>query len=425
LVLTDDEKYMLDGHEGKAVQKAMELLVKYGDALGAERFCNVTNVMGAFQLESVADWPCCNTIPSIFSQLGFDSDEILEDIKVKVPSYYNQSYMDPEYYPLFGRTKEDYDLYMEHEEFMKKAGMNLIYSCSPYLCGNLPGKGEHIAWMESSAIAFANGILGARTNCEGCESAYSAMLTGKIPYWGYHITENRKGTHLIETQISVESEKDWGLLGYYAGYHVQEKIPVISGITNSVKTDWLKHFCAAAASSGGVEMFHIPGISAEANTVEEAFGPNKPEEIFQYGKEERRFAYERLNCTGKSDDIDFVVMGCPHYSINQLWTLNRLINGRKIKDNIEFWVFMPRQIRELAKRSGLKDELEATGIKLMTDGCPCMGRRKPDGASVMCTDSAKQAHYMPNFTGIQSWYGSAKECVEAAVSGKWRGDLDE
>ena len=423
MILTDDEKAMLQGDEGKAVQKAMELLVRYGTALGAERFCNVTNVMGAYQLESVRDWPGCKTIPYIYAQLGLDSDEIVENPRVKVPSYYNQSYMDPDYYECYGRTRDDYDLYMEHEAFMQKAGFNLIYSCAPYLCGNLPGKGEHIAWMESSAIAYANGILGARTNCEGCESTYSAMLTGKIPYWGYHIPENRYGTHLIQVEMSVETEKDWGLLGYFAGDMVHEKVPVVAGIRNAVKSDWLKHFCAAAASSGGVEMFHIPGISAEANTVEEAFGGRKPIETFRFGEAERRQAYEKLNCTGKSDQVDFVVLGCPHYSINQLWLVDRALNGQKVKENVEFWIFMPRQIRHLAERSGLRRRLEDAGVKLMTDGCPCMGRFTAKGAKVMCTDSAKQAHYLPNMTGIQAWYGSMEECVRAAVCGKWEGVL--
>ncbi len=422
--LTDDEKAMLDGAEGIAVQKAMELLVRYGTALGAERFVNITNAMGAYQLESVPDWPCDKSIPSIYAQLGLDSDEIVPTPRVKVPSYYNQAYMDPEYYELQGRTKEDYDRFMEHEEFMTKMGMNLIYTCVPYLCGNIPTKGEHIAWMESSAISYANGFLGARTNCEGCESAYSAMLTGKTPYWGYHITENRYGTHLIHVETPVETEEDWGLLGYYIGGIVQERIPVVTGSKLGRPTQgMLKNFSAAVASSGGVEMYHIPGITAEAYTVEQAFGPKKPVETLKYGEEEKRFAYEKINVTGKSKDVDFVMLGCPHYSVPQLWHVYNQMRGKKVKEGIEFWIYTPRQLKFLAQRSGLITELEKSGIRVMSDGCPCMGRYAPKGAKVLATDSAKQAHYMPNMVGLEAWYGSVDDCIEAAVTGKWGGKL--
>ncbi|MBE6032425.1 MAG: DUF521 domain-containing protein [Clostridiales bacterium] len=421
--LTDQEKAMLDGQEGLAVQKAMEMLVRYGTALGAERFVEVSNAMGAYQLESVADWPCDKSIPSIFSQLGLDSDEIVAEPRVKIPSYYNQAYMDPYYYEVQCRTKADFDLFMEHEEFMARTGMNLIYSCTPYLCGNLPVKGEHVAWMESSAIAYANGVLGARTNTEGCESAYSAMLTGRTPYWGYHITENRYGTHLVEVECDIKTEEDWGLLGYYVGGIVQEKIPVLKMKNQGLTSDMLKHFSAAAASGGGVEMFHIPGITPEAYTVEAAFGPKKPVDSFKFGKEEKRLAYEKLNVTAKGDQVDFIMLGCPHYSVNQLWHVYDKMKGKKVKDGIEFWVFVPRQIRFLAERSGILQPLLDAGVKVMSDGCPCMGRTRPKGSNLVATDSAKQAHYLPNFTGIQALYGSTEECIHAAITGKWEGHL--
>ena len=420
--LTDEEKAMLDGGSGEAVQKAMDLLVRYGTALGAEEFVKVTNASGGYQLESVADWECDTSMPSIYSQLALDSDTIVTDPKPCVPAYYGQSYMDPDYYELFGRTKADYDKYMEHEEFMTNIGMNLIYTCVPYLSGNLPAKGEHIAWMESSAIAFANGVLGARTNCEGCESAYSAMLTGRTPYWGYHITENRYGSHLINVEVPIESEKEWGLLGYFTGGFVNERVPVIKGIKNTATTDWLKNFSAASASSGGVEMFHIPGITAEANTVEEAFGPNKPVMEAKYGQKERDAALEKLNCTAKDDDVDFIMLGCPHYSMNQIWQLYNKIRGKKIKDHVEFWAYVPRQLKFVAERSGLLKAIEDAGVKVMCDGCPCMGRYKPKGSKTMATDSVKQAHYMPNMTGVQAWYGSLDDCISAAISGKWEGE---
>ena len=122
--------------------------------------------------------------------------------------------------------------------------------------------------MESSAVVYCNGVLGARTNTEGRESTGAASITGKIPYWGFHIDENRLGTHHVDVEVDVDDMMDWGLLGYGIGEVVQEDIPVLAGIRHTPSMIKLKHFGAAAASSGGVEMYHIPGVTPEADTME-------------------------------------------------------------------------------------------------------------------------------------------------------------
>jgi hypothetical protein len=420
--LTDDEKAMLDGKEGLAVQKAMEMLVRYGEALGAERFVDTTNV-GGYMIADIRAYKKFGSFDGLFSEQGLDSDVKVEFPKVKVPSCQFETSVDPDYYDLIGRTKEERDLYLENIEYLGKMGIQVMCTCTPYQVGNVPVKGEHCAWMESSAVAYINGVLGARTNCEGRESTTSAMLTGKIPYWGFHIPENRLGTHLIEVHCDISTNKDWGLLGYFVGKVVQEKVPVINRIKKTPNKDMLKHFSAAAASSGGVEMYHIPGITAEARTVEEAFGFKKPIEVIKFGEAEKRMAYEHLNATGKDIDVDFVMLGCPHYSVEQLWHLSKLLEGKHIKEGVNFWIYVPQTIKNLAIRNGFAKIIEDAGAIIMRDTCPALGRFKPKGAKVMATDSAKQGHYLPNITGIQSWYGSTEECVRAAITGKWDGEL--
>lgn len=426
MVLQDDEKAMLDGKEGVAVQKAMELLVKYGEALGADRMVDTHNVGGYLiarrdQMQHAGT----SSIDALFSELNIDSSEPFEFPRVKVPMCQFETDMEPEYYRFANRTDEDKALYSRNMDWLRKIGVKPMCTCTPYQLGNVPVKGEHCAWMESSAVVYINSVLGARTNCEGAESTTAAMLTGKIPYWGYHCPEFRKGTHLIEVHIPVVTIKDWGLLGYYVGKTVQDKIPVITGIKTTPTKDMLKHFGAAAASAGGIELYHIPGITAEANTIRDAFGGRKPVETVDYGETEKRKAYDLLNAIGKNRNIDFVMLGCPHYSIDQIEYVSRLLEGRKIKQGVSFWVFTPEPIKVLAKRCGYVDCIERAGGYVMCDCCPALGQFKPKGAMVMATDSAKQAHYLPNFTGIESWYGSTKECVEAAVSGVWGGKIDD
>ncbi len=420
--LKDDEKTMLDGAEGPAVQKAMEMLVRYGEALGAETFVDTTNV-GGYMIADMAAKRRFGSLDAVFSEWCLDSDTVVEFPKVKVPSCQFETSMDPDHYLLIGRTQEDRDLYLENIRYLGKMGIQVLCTCAPYLVGNVPVKGEHCVWMESSAVVYINGVLGARTNCEGRESATCAMLTGKIPYWGYHVPENRLGSYLIEVDEDVKTMMDWGLLGYYAGKVVQNKVPVISIKNPKANRDMLKHFGAAAASSGGVEMFHIPGLTAEANSTEEAFGNRLPREALQYGIKERKYAYDMLNSIGQNTNVDFIMLGCPHYSMDQLWSLCSLVQGKRFKDGIAFWIFVPQALKDVAERNGFRKIIEDTGAVLMRDTCPALGRFIPKGATVMATDSAKQAHYLPNLTGIEAWFGSTEDCVNAALTGRWEGSL--
>ncbi|MPW24238.1 DUF521 domain-containing protein [Alkalibaculum sp. M08DMB] len=421
--LTNSEKAMLEGQEGEAVQKAMEMLVRYGEALGAEKFIDTTNV-GGYMIANLEQYKRFNSFDGAFSEMCMDSDVTVKLPPVKVSSCQFETSMDPEYYKLAGKSDEEYELYKSNIDYLANLGIQVMCTCTPYQVGNVPVKGEHCAWMESSAVVYINSVLGARTNCEGRESTTSAMLTGKIPYWGLHITENRYGTHLIHVDEQPITMEDWGLLGYYVGKTVLDKIPVLDGIKKTPTRDMLKHFGAAAASAGGIELYHIPGITSDANTVEEAFGGRTPIEELNYGVNEKLNAYNLLNSIGDNENVDFIMLGCPHYSIEQVWDLCKKLEGKHVKEGVSFWVFTPQSIKDLANRNGFQKTIEDFGGLLMKDCCPAIGRFKPRGSSVMATDSAKQGHYLPNITGIEAWYGSVDDCVEAAVTGKWGGKFN-
>jgi len=189
----------------------------------------------------------------------------------------------------------------------------------------------------------------------------------------------------------------------------------------------LKHFGAAAASSGGIEMYHIPDVTPEARSVEEALGGNRVRGTVRYGEAERRIAFENLNCA-TDRDVDFVMLGCPHNSIDQVWLIASLLEGRKISPHTQLWVHAPRALREVADRNGYTKMISEAGGFVMSDTCPAISRQMPKGTKVVATDSAKpdsakQAHYLPAITGVQAWFGSVKDCVEAAITGRWSGGL--
>ncbi len=426
--LTDAEQAMLDGGKGKAHQKAMELLVRYGEALGAERLVETSNVCGTWGAATpfMRDFALQKGgLDAVFSEFNLDSDEVVATPDTQVHScqliqgIYNEGGKE------FGLSDDILELHEESQKFFGKRGVQQFATCTPYQVGNVPVKGEHCAWMESSAVVYCNGVLGARTNTEGRESTGAASLTGRIPYWGYHIPEFRLGTHRVDLDIEVESMMDWGLLGYYLGEVVQDEIPVIQGkgLTKTPNLIRLKHFGAAAASSGGVEMFHIVGVTPEAYSYEAAFGTKKPKATIKYGAAERKIAYDNLNSSASDRKLDFVMLGCPHDSIEQVWLTAKLLEGKKIHAETALWIHTPRAIKEVADRNGYTKMINDAGGRVMSDTCPAISKTMPKGTKVTATDSAKQAHYLPAITGVQTWFGSLEDCVASAISGRWEGKL--
>jgi predicted aconitase len=425
--LTDAEQAMLDGRRGKARQKAMQLLVRYGEALGAERFVDTDNVAGVPGsstpfLENYYKDPG-NRYDVIYSRFDLDSDEVVEVPRVTVHSCHLQGGVDPDNWQVLGAKPEVAEIGRQSEAAAAAHDIRILKTCTPYLAGNTPAFGEHCAWMESSAVVYCNSVLGARTNTEGRESTSAAMLTGKIPDFGLHRDENRFGTHRIDVETEVESVLDWGMLGYFAGEVVGERIPVLSGRLGAPDLIRYKHFGAAAASSGGVEMYHLVGVTPEAATLEQAFGPRRPRETIRYGKAERRRTYETLNANGRDRDVDYVMLGCPHAALEQIREACALLAGKRISANCNLWIFTSRAVRALADREGLTKVIRDAGGVLLTDTCSAIGQALPPGTRVAALDSAKQVHYLPAIMGIQAWFGTTRDCINAALSGRWQGEL--
>jgi predicted aconitase len=418
---------MLDGRTGKGRQKAMELLVRYAEALGCERFVNTTNVAGVpgsttpFLANYFKDRP--GGADKIFSYFDLDSDELVEVPNVTTHSCHLQSGYDPENWELLGASREAADLSSSSEAYAVDRGIKILKTCTPYLAGNVPSRGEHCAWMESSAVIYCNSVLGARTNTEGRESTSAAMLTGKIPDWGFHRDEYRLGSHRIDVDVDVESLLDWGMLGYFVGDAVLEHIPVLTGIAHAPDLVCYKHFGAAAASSGGVEMYHIVGVTPEAKTYEMAFGSNAPQETIKYGAAERRRVYENLNCNGKDTNVDYVMLGCPHAALEQIQEACRLLDGRKISANCRLWIFTSRAVRLHADVAGYTKIIRDAGGHVLTDTCSAIGQALPPGTKVAALDSAKQVHYLPAMMGIEAWFGTTEDCINAALTSRWTGEL--
>ncbi|MDP6037226.1 MAG: aconitase X, partial [Candidatus Latescibacteria bacterium] len=266
--LTSEQQAVLDGEKGDYLAKCMTWLTQWGEVMGAKRLIRVVNTHALLP------------VPNLMARNASQStmDQYMDDLRqacshrtaegcyctVHVPFVTMDDIDVPENDP------EQVRLQKEISELAVIAGYLPTYTCAPYLVGNVPVKGEICAWTESSAVVYANTILGARTTRHGTESAVAASLTGWVPEFGVLLDENRKGTLRIEVSADLTHPTDWGALGYFAGKHAGLGIPVFNGVSRPSQDD-AKQLCAALATSGGVTLAHIVGVTPEADTLEEAF----------------------------------------------------------------------------------------------------------------------------------------------------------
>jgi len=388
---------MLDGEEGYAVKKSMEILVALGNIYGAEKLIEV----GSVQVAGVS-----------YHNLGDAGleflNELAKDGKVKVLTTLNPAGMDLEDWRNLGIDEEFARKQNLVIDAFSKMGILISCTCTPYLIGNLPRYGEHIAWSESSAVTFANSVIGAKTNREGGPSALAAAFVGKTPCYGLHLEKNRVPDTHVDVKAKLTKISDWGALGYCIGKQVQNKIPYITGI-NDVSVDELKSFCASVVTFGSKPLFHMKGITPES----EKYQP--PKENITIEDRDIREAYEAIN--DDAEDIDFVCIGCPHASIKEIAQIASLLKDKKISANTEFWVATSRPMKQLADKRGYTEVIEKAGGKFACDTCMAVAPLKGRFRTV-ATTSAKGCYYSRH-NKMLTKMGSPEECIEAGVSGKW------
>jgi predicted aconitase len=400
--LTKEEERILAGEFGGGMQKAIELLVAIGDAYDAEKMIPISRANAASS--------------------GQEGDlyfvELLANggARCKVPTSTNPVYDIGYFHHLFDSIPEDEaEVARRVMEAYKQVGAILSWSCIPYMAENIPLYGENVAFSESSATPYVNSVIGARTNREAAQSALAAGVIGKTPKYGLHIKENRKGTHLVRVEANLKDEFDYTLLGYYVGKRIGYGVPVLTGMSRQPNTEELINFCAMSNVPGAISMFYMPGFTVEASTVEEAFQGDAPEDRITVTEYELKQAYDELQTT--SGKVDFIMLGCPHYTLKQLGEVARLLNEKKIHDDVSFWICTSATTKVLAERNGYVDAIENAGGHVVVDTCidePCWIEYKD---KVGMTDSPKCAYYRRFKEVIVA---RLQDCVEAAIKGEWK-----
>jgi predicted aconitase len=395
--LTKQEQAMLDGKEGYAARKSMEILKALGDIYGADRLIKV----GSVQVAGVS-----------YHNLGDAGLEFLNELardgRVKVLTTLNPAGMDLENWQQLGISPDFAAKQNLVIDAFERMGILISCTCTPYLIGNLPRYGEHIAWSESSAVTFANSVIGARTNREGGPSALAAAFVGKTPNYGLHLDVNRVPNVHVKVNTRLAKLSDWGALGYVIGKKAENKIPYITGIAEA-ELDELKSFCASVVTYGAQPLFYMLGITpgAESQLV--------PRVIVTVEEADIKSAYDNIN--DQVTYIELVCVGCPHCSIKEISEISQLLEGKRVAEGTEFWVATSRTAKQLADKRGYTQTIEAAGAKFACDTCmavaPLKGRFKS-----LATTSAKGCFYSRQ-NKMLTKMGSLRECVEAAVTGKW------
>lgn len=388
--LTPEEKDMAEGKYGKATQKAMEILITLGDIFGAERMIPITSVQ-------IAGVSYANLNEPGLEWLA----EMAKDGEVRVFTTLNPAGMDLEEWKKLGIDEEFAENQQRVVDAFAAMGVITTCTCTPYLVGNVPHFGEHISWAESSAVCYANSVIGARTNREGGPSALSAALTGRTPEYGFHLEGNRQPEIKVNVTTKLEGTFQFGALGKVLGDRLKKKISYITGVPRA-SVEELKSLCASYATYGGVALFHMEGVTP--NKVETI-----PSETIEVTEGDIKKAIDDLN---QEATIDFISVGCPHASLKEIEYLAKKLKGKEVKK--ELWITTARPTKLVADRMGFTEMIENSGAKVAADTCCVVAPIK--GRFVgLATDSAKMCYYGSGRHGFIVKIMSLDECIEEAL----------
>lgn len=405
--LTETEQALLDGKHGQGLKRAMEILVALGRIYDAQDMVPIKSAqIAGISYKNIGD-----------PGLEFLSDWANMGVYAHVPAFMNPSGIDRQMWQSLGFPPEFAAKQLEIIEQLKQIGIRATLTCTPYHIGLQPEKGDHIAWSESSAVSYANSVIGARTNREGGPSALAAAFCGRTPRFGLHLHKNRLATFRIQISCPVESGADFGLLGYLVGKKVGGGIPFFQGLSlpgkEAQRTTCLKSLGAAMAASGAVALFHIENQTPEATSYGERIIRDDAKTITIDSLDEARQA---LSSDGNA--LDLVTLGCPHASIEEIRDIADQLKNRKIAKPL--WIATSSIIREQARREGLVEIIERAGGRVLADTCMVVAPLTEMGIKFIGTNSAKAATYLPSHQGIVTHFGTTEQCIESALEGTWK-----
>ena len=366
--LTADEEKALDGDQGETVASAYRILLAIGEATDAEKLVPIK-------------WVHISGVN--YNTIGDSGVQFLEkfssNAKVAVKTTIN---------PMgFDRNKT----HRLSENFIKKQNsivksfeaMGTIpsFTCIPYEIFDIPEKGSMVSFAESNAAVFSNSMLGLLTSKESSLSALASSVTGKAPLSDLRIEEFRHPKVVIKPDFRLETELDYGLVGYFTGKIVKDSCVAFDSIPEKQRTIKMKSLSAAIGTSGSCGMFTLG---------------EKAKEVISYGKKECNIIKDELNT---SEEGDLIALGSPQLGMNELNLLGNLLEGKKFTKRC--LIYCARAIHKQATKIGLTGRIERAGGEFICDACTCLTPLiTRDEVDSVTTNSIKGAYYLNNSTRV-------------------------
>lgn len=409
--LTAEEKKMLKGEFGRAAKEALELQIEVGKFFGARRFVPVSNVHMMGDIEVMGD-----------SGKAFVERMAELDAHCLRNTTTNARCFDFDLVDKLGQTRSEADKEARLIGCLRKIGVATTDTCINYQTLYQPHPGEHVAWGDTGTVIYANSVFGARSNFEAGPVALAAALTGRVPEYGFHLDQHRKGTFQVDLKAELNDLADWGAVGKIVGSAHQDyfAVPVFNGVKQRPSADQLKHLGAALASYGSMGMFHMVGVTPEAPTLKAAFGGKRPKEILAIGKRDIERVYASYETHG--NPLNLVVFSGPQQSLFEMKTLAALLDGRKVKSGSQLFITTSNGVRSAAKKLGYLDTIEAAGGTVLEGVCFYILQniaeiRARNGWSNLVTNSAKLANIIRAHK-FNTILRRTAACIEIACSGE-------
>jgi predicted aconitase len=404
--LSSFDEACLAGANGEATRFAMKLLVAVGKVTGAHSMLDVS------QAHLVG---CYDSGPA---NIQFLDAMIKQGAKVRVPTTLNASSAcvstnSPSAVKDICRARGVIDRY-------ETMGCTATLTCAPYHLPSSPERGESVAWAESNAVAYANSVIGARTNKTPQYLDLCAAITGRIPRTGFYLDENRRAQLLIDcTGISARrwnSSLTYQLLGLEMGKNADSAVPVLVGLPDTTGDDDLRAIGAGGASAGNVAMFHAVGLTPEAPDLKSALDGRAPTGTVSIGDADLERLAEQFSAPPGAS-VSAVCLGTPHFSLEEFQGLLGELEKAQHHCVIPLYVTTSRHVKAQLEQRLLLAELLNRGVQVVTDSCSYYGPVVPGLEGVVMTNSSKWAYYASGNLGINACLARLADCVTTACTG--------
>lgn len=402
LDLRDDDRAMLEGRDGIAVQQAMRITVAMAVQQGASALVDVTqgHIDGCIYAS-----PANLTFAKKMAEMG---------AKVRVPTTMNAISVDKAHWRSQGMAEDFGDPAARLADAYVRMGCRPTFTCSPYLLDSAPQAGDMIAWAESNAVIFANTVLGARTAKHPDFLDLCIALTGRAPLAGVYLEENRRPQRIVDVALPQGvDDAFWPLVGYLAGKAAPDCIPLLRGLGPAKPSrDDLKALCAAFGTTSAAAMLHIEGATPEAGLA-----PLETADTVSISLADMAAGWSLLN--EGPEEVQLVAIGSPHASLEECQALAAEFAGRRRHADVAVIVTAGQHVIDAAVQDGTLRRLKDSGVQVLPDLCWCSISEPvfPTKTRALMTNSGKYAHYGPGLSGRAVRFGSLADCVGSALTG--------